>query len=251
MEYRRNNPTPPALGSNWLYPEPTTPALCTPFGIPAKTAIPVWAATRPPVRPAIKERSTFYSFHYRDIFRVNHIRNAGAIRPQDRERLPTPRDRSLWESRKTTNPAALAAMINRGLSGTTVTAVLAGYETWQREWVRYEIARSLARSNGLLTVYLDGCQCPNEGFAPPGPNPLSFIALGWNLRIYEQDPWGNWILYSKIRERLPAWPKWLPRASQGRVMPLSEGAPAFDWINDNGRYNLVRWTDEAAAAAGR
>lgn len=198
-----------------------------------------------------KERATFYSFHFADIFRVNHIRKAGMFKPQDRERLATPRDRSLWERAKNTNPRALAYMINRALAGTSVTVVLAGYETWQRPWVRYEIARSLLRGNGLLTVYLDGCECPREGFAPPGPNPLEHLALGWNHRLYETDGQGNWIPYDKVSDRISAWPKWLPRPGPRRVMPLAAGAPAYDWIADHGRQQLAHWTHHAAAAAGK
>lgn len=197
------------------------------------------------------QRSTFYSFHYRDVFRVNHIRKAGVIRPSDRERLPTPRDRSLWEKRKSQSPAALAYMINGALAGTTVTAVLAGYETWRREWVRYEIARSLMRGNGLLTVFIDGCECPNEGFAPRGYNPLSFVALGWNHRLYELDSLGNWVLYTKVSQRVGPWPRWLPRPDRGYVMSLDQGAAAYDWIDDHGRERLIHWTHAAALAAGR
>src|SRR3546814_7041115 len=77
----------------------------------------------------------------KDIFRVNHIRKAGQFRLVDKQRLPTPQDRSLWEEAKLKNPSALKGMIDRGLEGTSVTCVLAGYETWNRPWVRYEIAK--------------------------------------------------------------------------------------------------------------
>jgi hypothetical protein len=228
----------------------TQPAIGGLFGNPGPTpatrpsASPTYAALKP------KKRSTFYSFHYADVFRVNHIRKAGAILPTDKERLPTPQDRSLWEKAKDTNPGRLKLMIIRGLVGTTVTTVLAGEHTWERPWVRYEIARSLFKGNGLLTVHIDGCECPRDGFGRRGYNPLSFMALGWNRRIYELNEDGDWVLYDKLTQKVEVWPKWLARPKIGYVMPLSAGAPEYDWINDNGRDNLVHWTHHAAKAAG-
>lgn len=195
-------------------------------------------------------RNVFYSFHYRDVFRVNHVRNANKIRPNDKGRYLTPNDRSLWEKVKKTNPAALRRLIDSRLNGTSVTCVLAGLETWSREWVRYEIARSLARGNGLLTVFINGCQCPNEGFAPRGQDPLSAIALGWDHHIYEARQ-GQWQRYDKIAERLTAWPIWLTKPAPGHVMPLNTGASAYDWIANEGRVHLIRWANEAARAAGK
>lgn len=220
---------------NQRWSTPTT----RPFGTPT------YAAPKP------KQRSTFYSFHYDDVFRVNHIRNAGAILPTDKQRFLTPQDKSLWEKAKNTNFGALKFMIARGMAGTTVTAVLAGEHTWERPWVRYEIARSLLKGNGLLTVHIDGCQCPRNGFGRRGPNPLDFVALGLNRQVYELNASGIWVPYDKLSTRLTAWPKWLPRPSPRHVMPLSWGAPEYDWIKDNGRENLVHWTHDAAKAAGR
>jgi hypothetical protein len=199
---------------------------------------------------APKTRHVFHSFHYADVRRVNQIRMCDQFRPNDRD---TPRaiDRSLWETAKKTSSAALARMIDNGLEGTSVTCVLAGTHTWSREWVRYEIARSLARGNGLLTVYIHNCRCPTNGIAPAGYNPLDQIALGSEMRIYEWEPSVGWRLYGRIPEKLTSWPKWLPQAAPGHLMQLSAGARAYDWIADNGAHNLIHWTDAAAAAAGK
>lgn len=202
-----------------------------------------------PAREAIKVRNVFYSFHFSDVFRVNHVRNSGKIRPADKGRLLTPNDRSLWERVKRTNPANLRRVIDRGLLGTSVTCVLVGTETWSREWVRYEIARSLARGNGLVAVHIDKCECPRTGFLPAGFNPLAQMALGWDLRIYEFVN-GGWYPYSKIAQPLTCWPRWLQRPSPGCVMPLDTGTASYDWKLDNGYRNLIRWTDAAAKSAG-
>ena len=97
-----------------------------------------------------KVRNVFYSFHYQDVLRVNQVRNSGKIRPTDKGRQLTPQDRSLWEEVQRTNPRNLRTVIDSGLGGTSVTCVLAGYDTWSREWVRYEIARSLRKARCRL-----------------------------------------------------------------------------------------------------
>ncbi len=230
-------PSQPRIGG--LFGNQLSPPTNRPFGTPTIAA------------PKPKQRSTFYSFHYDDVFRVNHVRQAGVFLPNDRERFRTPQDKSLWEKAKNTNPNALKLMIIRALTGTTVTIVLAGENTWERPWVRFEIARSLLKGNGLLTVYIDGCECPRNGFGRRGPNPLSYLALGLNRRIYELDVRGDWVPYDKISQRLETWPKWLAPPKPGYVTPLDTGTMAYDWINDNGRENLLRWTHAAAVSAGR
>jgi hypothetical protein len=182
--------------------------------------------------------------------RVNHVRKSNKIRPTDKGRQLTPQDRSLWEKIQRTNPRALRTMIDSKLGGTSVTCVLAGYETWSREWVRYEIARSLMRGNGLFTVYINNCKCPNEGYSLRGYDPLAGVALGWDHRIYEHRG-GEWVLYDKITDKVQSWPAWLPKPSHERVMPLSEGTKAYDWIADDGFNNLIHWANLAAIAAGK
>lgn len=199
---------------------------------------------------APKTRHTFYSFHYADVMRVNQIRMCDQFKTTDR-RTPRVVDRSLWETAKRTNPAALASMIDKGLEGTSTTCVLAGTETWSREWVKYEIARSLQRGKGLLAVSIHNCPCPNNGRSPQGYNPLDQIALGWDMRIYEWVPYVGWRLHERVTEKLTSWPQWLPRAGFGRLMQLSAGARSYDWVADDGAHNLIHWTDAAAAAAGK
>ena len=197
-----------------------------------------------------KTRHTFYSFHFDDVMRVNQIRMCDQFRTTDK-RTPRVVDRSLWEQAKRTHPAALSSMIDRGLEGTSTTCVLAGTQTWSREWVRYEIARSLERGNGLLTVFIHNCPCPRNGRAAPGHNPLDFIALSIDRQIYELVA-GGWKPYGRIRNKLSAWPKWLRPVMFGEfLVPLSQSAARYDWVAQDGSRNLIHWTDEAAAAAGR
>lgn len=240
-------------------PTPTAPALGSLFGLANPPALgsgsrSLGSLANASVNPfAPKVRRVFYSFHYADIFRVNHVRKAGQFRKMDKMRLPTPQDRSLWEEAKLKNPSALKGMIDRGLEGTSVTCVLAGTEAWERPWVRYEIAKSVQRGNGLLAVRIHNCQCPRNGYALQGHNPLDQMAIGYDsedrIRIWE---WrgGQWQIFVRLGALLAAWPKWLPVAQQGYVMQLSRGAQTYDWITGNGADNLLHWTELAAKTAG-
>jgi hypothetical protein len=97
-------------------------------------------------------RRVFFSFHYeRDIVRVNQVRNCWVT--QDRE-VAGFWDASLWEEAKKKGDAAIKKMIDNALENTSVTVVLIGSETADREYVRYEISQSHNRGNGLLGVYV-------------------------------------------------------------------------------------------------
>jgi hypothetical protein len=76
------------------------------------------------------------------------------------------------------------------------------------------------------------------------------MALGADGRIYEWTASG-WALYPRIRDHVQNWPKWLPEAPAGHLYQLSVGTKAFDWIADDGVRNLLKWSDDAAAAAGK
>jgi hypothetical protein len=213
------------------------------LGFPSPGALALFGGLR-------KSRHTFYSFHYADVMRVNQIRMCDQFKTTDR-RTPRVVDRSLWETAKKTNPSALASMIDKGLAGTSTTCVLAGTETWSREWVKYEIARSLERGNGLLAVFIHNCPCPRNGRSLQGFNPLDQIALGSDMRIYEWVSHVGWKLFRRVPEELTSWPGWLPKAASGQLVQLSAGARSYDWVADDGVRNLIHWTDAAAAATGK
>jgi hypothetical protein len=77
-------------------------------------------------------RQVYFSFHYqRDVQRANVVRNSQTIRAVDEE--VGYYDHSLWEEAQTTGQAAIKALIDEGLQGASVTAVLIGAETYSRE----------------------------------------------------------------------------------------------------------------------
>ena len=98
-------------------------------------------------------RHVYFSFHYADSWKVNQIRNSGIVFGAKSVGFI---DASLWEEARLKSKAALEALIEDALVGTTATVVLIGAETSKRPWVKHEIKRSVAVGNALLGLRLHG-----------------------------------------------------------------------------------------------
>lgn len=98
-----------------------------------------------------------------------------------------------------------------------MTVVLIGAETWNREWVKYEIEESHKRKNGLLGVYINQIDDQYGKADEAGPNPFNYIYV-------EQD---------------------------GRKIRLADLYSTYYWFSDKGYENLGSWVENAAKAAGR
>jgi hypothetical protein len=261
-------PSPLSTLAQVLYPDPPVRNALTGYGLPQRTpsttspnvlgriyGLPVNATPSPAGLPDTR-RNTFFSFHFDDSFRVNQVRKSGLIRPKRIGRVPAWwRDSSIYEKSKRTDDAALRRLILNGLFATSVTCVLAGEQTWAREWVRFEIASSVQRGNALLTVFIHNLQCPNTGFGNPGPNPLDymgvFIADDGKAYLAQQDAWGDWSRYNKITTAV-RWPRYLPKlTARYCVQPLSAGTCAYDYEHQDGYRDLSIWIQGAAESAGR
>lgn len=146
-------------------------------------------------------RKTFFSFHYqRDIWKVNIVRNAGVV---DFRAARGWRDGSLWEECKRKNDRAIKQLINDGLHGTSVTAVLIGEETAERKYVNYEIEQSLDRGNGLLGVHIHNIRDKQSKVCNRGDVPE--LLLDNDIPIYDwnRHAFGNWVERAAIRAGKP------------------------------------------------
>ena len=160
-------------------------------------------------------RRVFFSFHYeRDIWRANVVRNSWVT--QDRESAGF-WDASLWEEAKKKGNEAIKKMIDNGLEGTSVTVVLIGAKTSDRDWVKYEIKKSHERGNGLLGVYINNIEDKDERTDKKGDNYFGEI---------DKDKEGNSVYFWQLY-------------------------PIYDWVDDDGYNNLGDWVEEAAKKAGR
>lgn len=136
-------------------------------------------------------RRVFFSFHYqRDIWRTNVVRNANVV---DGVAAAGFQDASLWEEAKKKGDDAVKKMIDNALVGTTVTVVLIGSETAQRKFVAYEIERSIARSNGLLGIYIDQIEDQSRRTTFRGAVPEALRRTGAPVYVWDKGRFGEWV----------------------------------------------------------
>jgi hypothetical protein len=263
------------LASPPSFPPPSPPtrlfgSLADLVAPPAPTPFNALYAPPPKPKPVAPEtkRKAFFSFHFDDIMRVNNVRNAWKITHPDSSSNRSFYDSSLWEERKITDPESIKQLIRAGVLGTSVVCVLAGSTTWDRRWVKYEIARTVADGRGVLTVHLNGINHhQTKGPHPRGLNPLARMGIAKlqpNNRpppqyyLYEMklvldryggvvEQWGRYGDYMQPVKK----PAWLTDPGVNRVMPLSVDATEYDYEQDHGDRNIGNWIDQAAKQAGR
>ena len=151
-------------------------------------------------------RNTFFSFHYeRDAWRAGQVRNCDLLATEDEHGFI---DAVEWEKIEREGDASIKRWIQSQLEGTTVTVVLIGAETAEREWVRYEILESWNRGNGVVGVRIHNVKDMNSETDSYGANPFDHFKL--------------------------------PDGSL-----LSAVCKVYDWVIDDGRTSLGSWSEEA------
>lgn len=197
-------------------------------------------------------RRTFFSFHYQpDCWRAWNVRNSWVVTSDREDRGFF--DGSVFEAKKRESDEALKNFLRDGLNNTSVTCVLAGTNTASRRWVRYEIARSVIRGNGLLTVDIHGVQNKDKETSTKGADPLSVIG------VYKTDSGiflaelvnGKWVKYKDYSLAVPSKDLWFAAPTTNTVVPLSQHCNRYDFTNGDGRKNLGSWIEAAAKQAGR
>jgi hypothetical protein len=198
-------------------------------------------------------RRTFFSFHYEpDVWRAWNVRNSWVVRAPDSEDRGF-FDSSVFEASKRKSDDSLKTFLRNGLENTSVTCVLAGTDTWTRRWVRYEIARSVIKGNGLLTIHIQGVQNSHKMTSAKGPNPLDQMGLYRTSHGIFLAEWqgGKWIAYADYTSAIPEDSLWMRSPSSSDVDQLSNHCMSYDFITQSGRDNIGGWIDVAAGLAGR
>lgn len=154
-------------------------------------------------------RKVFYSFHYkRDAWRAAQVRNCNVIADEDEFGVI---DSVEWETIERQGDAAIERWINGQLEYTSVTVVLIGAQTAERDWVDYEIRKSWERGNALVGVRIHAMKNQDREVDARGANPFAAVKLADGT-------------------------------------PLSSIVKVYDWVSDDGRENLGDWVDEAYEA---
>ncbi len=152
-------------------------------------------------------RKVFFSFHYeRDAWRVGQVRNCNVVSDEDRFGFIDAAD---WESIKRNGKSAIERWIDEQLKNTSVTAVLIGAETADREWVKREIEKSWNRGNGIVGIWIHNIKDQDQKTDVKGDNPFQHFAF----------PGGT---------------------------NLASVCKTYDWVLNEGRKNLGMWAEEAA-----
>ena len=168
-------------------------------------------------------RHVFFSFHHkRDIWRVGQIRNSWVTSDNTTAGFW---DDASWESVKRQGDQAIKSWINKEMKGTSVTVVLIGAETYTRKYVLYETQKSYEEGKGILGIYIHNMENQKRQTDYMGKNPLDFISA---------NNYGRNVPLSQLQHNI-----------YGNIYKT------YDWVQDNGRYNIGSWIEQAAKNVGR
>lgn len=200
------------------------------------------------------KRRVFFSFHYQnDIWRVNQVRNSWRFQHEATREAEGFFDASLWESSQRRNPDSLKDLIRIGMENTSVTAVLVGSNTFERRWVRYEIAQSIVKGNGLVGIQVHLLRDQFSNASALGPSPFDSMGLyrASDGRVQLAELAGQrWVAYADYTHALTLPSTWsAPR--DNNVVRLSAYVGTFCYVRNSGQVNFSSWVANAAAAVGR
>jgi hypothetical protein len=161
-------------------------------------------------------RKAFFSFHYgSDVWRANIVRNSWVTK-DDREAAGF-LDAADFEEVKKGGEAAIKKWIDDQLKGTSVTVVLIGSDTSDREYIKYELKKSYEKGNGMLGIYVHQLKDKNGNTSEKGSNKFGEIG----------------------------------KDSGGNAVHFSATYSCYDWVDNDGYNNLGAWIEAAAKKAGR
>jgi hypothetical protein len=199
------------------------------------------------------KRRVFFSFHYQnDIWKVNQVRNSWRYNHENTRVSEGFFDGSIWESSRRTGPESLKSLIREGIKNTSVTCVLVGTATYERRWVRYELARSVVKGNGLLAVKINLMGNQQGYVSQEGPNPLDYMGVynaGGVIRLAEIKG-GKWIRYEDYTQAVELPATWI-KPHDTNVIRLSRYAGSYCYKTQNGGANFSSWVRQAASDVGR
>ncbi len=174
-------------------------------------------------------RHVFFSFHHADILRTVLVRNMWVVNKQTTRFT----DSANYERSRRQGQRAIERWIDSQLIGTSVTVVLIGTHTLNRQFVKYEIDRSIARGNGLLGIHINKLEDPN--------NRIKAERVSSNLDKYNppletaMDYINKYIAGQKYETK------------NYLESPAKTPNAYYNWI----RNNIGGWVERAAVNAGR
>jgi hypothetical protein len=149
------------------------------------------------------KRQIFYSFHYdNDVFRVQQIRNIGAL--EDNK----PVSANDWETVKRGGNSAIEKWIEDNMKYRSCIVVLIGLETHKRPWVKHEIQKAWKEGKGLLGIYVHNLKDPRTGTCSKGTNPFEQFSFNDGTKLSSKiscyDPKST-DAYNDIKDNIEKW----------------------------------------------
>jgi hypothetical protein len=161
-------------------------------------------------------RRVFFSFHYEnDVWRANVVRNSWVTKPNTETAGFI--DAAAFEQVKKGGDGAIKRWIDDQLIGTSVTVVLIGSDTSNREYIQYELEKSWKRGNGIIGIYVHQIRDRLGNISPKGSNTFGPLFTS----LYDDKKY------------------------------FYERFSTYDWVDNNGYSNLGDWVEVAAKAAGK
>lgn len=155
-------------------------------------------------------RRAFFSFHYyNDVNRANVVRNSWVTQGKESAGFV---DKAEFEKIKRQGDKAVENWIDKQLNGTSVTVVLIGTETLNRPYVQYEICQSLNRGNAIIGVKIHNIRDMITKTSATAGVVHTVIGTQADKNIY----------FDIIADGI------------------------YDYVNNDGYYNLGTWIEDAA-----
>lgn len=149
------------------------------------------------------KRQIFYSFHYdNDVFRVQQIRNMGAL--EDNKPVSV----NEWETVKKGGDKAIEKWIDDNMKNRSCVVVLIGTETYKRPWVKHEIKKAWQDGKGLLGIHVNNLKDPKTGTCSKGTNPFEQFAFKdakGNVKTIPCKSPSVTDAYNDIKRNIEAW----------------------------------------------
>ena len=149
------------------------------------------------------KRQIFYSFHYdNDVFRVQQIRNMGAL--EDNK----PVSHNDWETVKKGGDKAIEKWISDNMNYRSCVVVLIGTDTHKRPWVKHEIKKAWEDGKGLLGIHINNLKDPIIGTCAKGTNPFDQFTFKDNKGNIKTIPCKTPLstdAYNDIKNNIESW----------------------------------------------
>ncbi len=124
-------------------------------------------------------KKVFYSFCYDDdVFRVQQIRNIGAI---ENETILTANQ---WEEVKRKGSTAIENWISTNMNYKDCVIVLIGENTASRDWVKYEINLAKQKGKAMFGIYIHNLKSIDGKKSRQGKNPFDEV-FGYGKHSYK------------------------------------------------------------------